>query len=66
MAEGLRRTELIAQAVLTELRARRGHIDATDDLVSVSITVRLQDGGQRVRSVEYADQRIVAKRGATS
>lgn len=60
------RTELIAHAMLTELRLRRAHVDATGDIVSVSITVRLQDGGNRVRSVEYSDQRIVAKRGGTA
>jgi hypothetical protein len=60
-----RRTEVIAHAMLTELRARREYLDRAEDLASVSITVRLQDGAVQVRAVEYADQRIVGRRGLT-
>jgi hypothetical protein len=56
------RTELIAQAMLQELRARRDYLDRAEHISAVTITVRLQDGGERVRAVEYADQRVVARR----
>ncbi len=56
-------TELLAHAILDELRQRRTYLDAAEALSSVTVTVRLQgEPTLRVRSVEFSDQRIVARR----
>lgn len=52
----------IERAVVAEVRRRRLVTDTTPDLAFVSVTVRLQDTPDPVRSVEWSDQRIVARR----
>ena len=59
---GKTRTEWIAQAILDELRRRRATIDASTELVSIGITIKLQDAPDPIRSVVYEDQSIRAKR----
>jgi len=57
-------TELLAHAILDELRQRRAYLDNAEALSSVTVTVRLQEAPTlRVRSVEFTDQRVVARRG---
>ena len=56
------RTEAALKAVTEELSRRRGLIDATEDLDSLTIMVKFQSGPMVVRAVRYEDQRIVARR----
>ena len=56
------RSDAIQTAVLRELKLRRSWLDASQDIVSVTITVRLQAGPEPVRSVIFEDHRVVARR----
>ena len=74
MASGLSRSEgsvtpeetladAIQRAMATEIQARRETINAgAGQLVSVTLAIRLQDTPDPVRSVEWTDQRIVARK----
>jgi len=56
-------TELLAHAILDELRQRRAYLDKAEALSSVTVTVRFRDRPTtRVWSVEVSDQRNVAHR----
>ena len=56
------RTEAICRAILDELRRRRSLIDASPDLVAVTISVKLQDTPDPIRSVVYEDQSVRGKK----
>jgi len=56
------RTEAICRAILGELRRRRTLIDDEPDLVSITVSVRLQDGPQMIRAVHVEEQRLVGRR----
>lgn len=58
-------TDVIAQTILAELQQRRPVIDS-GTLSSVSVTVRLQEGPNPIRTVSYEDQRMVWRRGGRS
>lgn len=60
------RTDAIQRALLEALNRHRAIIDSSPELASVTLTVKLQDGPDPVRAVNYEDQRVVAKRGRYS
>ena len=51
-------TEHVCRAMLEELRRRRVTIDGSTDLVSVTLTVKLREGPEPVRAVQYEDERV--------
>lgn len=57
------RTDAIQRAIVAELQRRRELIDASPNLISVSLQVKLQDGPVPVRAVVYEDQSVTARRG---
>lgn len=55
------RTEAICRAIIDELRKRHASIDSAIGLVSVAITVKLQDGPNQIRAVIYEDHTLQAR-----
>ena len=58
----LTRTDAIRQAILRELARRASLIDDAHNLVSVTITVKLQDALDPIRSVVFEDQSVRSQR----
>lgn len=59
------KTDAVIKAVVAELQRRRSIIDSGNDLISISISVKLQAGHMPVRAVTYEDQSLVVRRGGT-
>lgn len=62
VSTGETRTEAVRRAILEELARRRYLIDAGDNLVSITFSVKLQDGRDQIRAVTYEDQTVRTKR----
>lgn len=58
------RTEAALAAVRQELDLRRGLTDGTEDLYSLSITVRFEPGTAHVRGTVVAQERVEVSRRA--
>ena len=58
------RTDAVGKAILDELRARRALIDANGDLVSITVTVKLNLNmpNDPVRGVVYLDESVRSRR----
>ena len=56
------RTDAIERAIVEELRKRRSLIDDNNELLSVTVEVKLQAGPEIVRTVTYTDQTLKARR----
>ena len=56
------RTDAVLRAVREDLERRRLQLDAADDVVSITLTIKLQVGTAWVRGTRYEEERLAARR----